>query len=287
MEHETHKEHEREHGTHKPKHEVHHRHRKDNKVGLDKLLIIGFAINILLMLFVLTQLSGLSNKIESLSISGSEIKTGEDTAPQGAQAPTPSPESEPQADLSAIADDDPSIGPDNAKVTVVEFSDFECSYCGAAAGTHEGLVSQFKSRDPTWEAPVPKLKELAEQGKIRLVYRDFPLRFHQNAQKASEAAECADEQGKFWEYHDKIFENQGSIDVASLKKYASDLGLNTAKFNECLDSGKMADEVTKDLNDGAKLGVSGTPAFFINGKLISGAQSFSAFKSIIDQELAK
>ena len=185
------------------------------------------------------------------------------------------------------ADDDPFLGPENAKVTVIEFSDFECSYCAAAMGTHDQLIAQFKARDPSWEAAVPKLKELAEQGKIKFVYRDYPLGFHQNAQKAAEAAECADEQGKFWEMHDKIFEDISSIGVANLKQFAKDIGLNSAEFDACLDSGQMASEVKKDLADGIAAGVSGTPAFFINGQLGSGAQPFSVFEQIIEEELAK
>ncbi|MDP3026471.1 MAG: DsbA family protein, partial [Nanoarchaeota archaeon] len=104
-------------------------------------------------------------------------------------------------------------------------------------------------------------------------------------QKAAEASECAHEQDKFWEYHDKLFENQNALTVEDLKKYASDLKLDTIKFNDCLDSGKYESEVQKDLSDGQKYGVSGTPAFFINGKLISGAQPFSVFQQIIEEEL--
>ncbi|SRR3989339_1828609 len=186
-----------------------------------------------------------------------------------------------EAEIKLTADDDPYLGPKDAKVVVIEFSDFECPYCGAADGTHAGLIAQFKQRDPSWEASVPKLRELAKAGKIKFVYRDFPLSGHKNALKSAEASECADEQGKYWEYHDKLFENQAALSVDNLKQYAKDLGLDTAKFNECLDSGKMKAEVMKDMDDGEKAGVSGTPAFFINGKLISGAAPFSDFEPII------
>ena len=110
--------------------------------------------------------------------------------------------------------------------------------------------------------------------------------FHQNSQKAAEAAECADEQGQFWEYHDLLFANQESLDIGSLKQYAADLNLDITAFKECLDSGKYSDEVRKDFLDGQAAGVSGTPAFFINGKQLSGAQPLSAFQAIIDEELA-
>lgn len=182
--------------------------------------------------------------------------------------------------------DDPIIGPETAKVTIVEFSDFQCPYCAAATGDQAALIAQFRTRDPSWEAPVPKLKELADQGKIRFVFRHFPLSGHQYAQKAAEAAECAKEQGKFWEYHDTLFKNQNALTVPALKGYAGDLGLDQAAFDSCLDEGKKAASVKADLADGSKLGVDGTPAFFVNDKLVSGAQSFSAFEQMIDPIIA-
>ena len=120
---------------------------------------------------------------------------------------------------------------------------------------------------------------------------------HPNAQKAAEATECADDQGKFWEYHDMLFANQSAIDVASLKSYAAQLGLDTATFDQCLDAGEKTAEVQKDQQDGTSYGVQGTPAFFINGRLVSGAIPFAdyqdkngvtqpGFKSIIDAALA-
>lgn len=204
-------------------------------------------------------------------------KDGKYLFPQGIdleeepQAPAPS--SQPSVPstggrLDVSVDDDPSIGPEDAPVTIVEFSDYQCPFCARAEPTIEQVLKEY-------------------EGKVRLVYRDFPLSFHQNAQKAAEATECADEQGKFWEYHDKLFENQDALDVNNLKQYAKDLGLDSSKFDNCLDSGKYTEEVQKDLADGQSLGVSGTPAFFINGRLVSGAQPFSAFKQVIDGELAK
>ena len=169
------------------------------------------------------------------------------------------------------ADDDPAKGSKDVPVTVIEFSDFQCPYC-----------ARF------FQQTLPQIEEkYIKTGEVRLVYRDFPLGFHQYAQKAAEASECADEQGKFWQYHDELFENQNALDIASLKKYAEDLSLDTAKFNNCLDSGKMASEVQNDLNEGIKYGVSGTPTFFINGVALVGAQPFGAFEQIIEQELNK
>ena len=124
-------------------------------------------------------------------------------------------------------------------------------------------------------------------GKVKFVYRDFPLSFHPQAQKSAEAAECAGEQGKFFDMHDLLFEKGVQGGVESFKGFAADLGLDTTTFNDCLDSGAMAAEVKKDMADGAAAGVTGTPGFLVNGKLVSGAQPFSAFQAIIDAELAK
>jgi len=119
------------------------------------------------------------------------------------------------------------------------------------------------------------------------VYRHFPLSIHENAQKAAESSECAREQQKFWEYHDTLFENQQALDAASLKKYAADLKLDTKKFNDCLDSGKYEQQIQLDIQEGIAAGVSGTPTFFINGFPLVGAQPFSAFKQVIEQELSE
>jgi len=181
-----------------------------------------------------------------------------------------------QGDLS---DDDPVLGNPDAPVTVVEFSDFQCPFC-------RRLFSDT----------LPQLKEkYVKTGKVKFVYRDFPLAFHPMAQKYAEAGECADEQGKFWQMHDKIFEEQGKqgtgtisgITVDDVKKWAKDLGLDGAGFNNCLDSGKYSEEISKDTSDGQKAGVSGTPATFVNGRLISGAVPFAQFEAAIEEELKK
>lgn len=159
-------------------------------------------------------------------------------------------------------------GATDAKVTIVEFSDFQCPFCGKAQPTIEEVLKNYN-------------------GSVRLVYKHFPLtQIHQYSLKAAEASECTDEQGKFWEYHDILFKNQNALGIADLKKYASQLGLDTTQFNECLDSNKMADRVAKNFEEGQKAGVSGTPAFFINGQKLVGAQPYSAFQSIIDKMLS-
>jgi len=134
------------------------------------------------------------------------------------------------------------------------------------------------------------MREVLEkyEGKVRLVYRDFPLtQIHPQALPAALAAECAHEQGKFWEYHDLLFANQAQLDEASLKDYAAQAGLDTASFDECLSSQKYMQEVEKDYTDGASYGVQGTPAFFVNGVLISGAVPLDVFEQAVNQALAE
>lgn len=180
--------------------------------------------------------------------------------------------------VTVSADDDAYLGKENAPITLIEFSDFECPFC-----------RKF------WKETLPLIKkEYIDTGRARFVYRDFPLSFHQGAAPAAEGAECAREQGKFWELHDKIFEEQekqgqGTIQFTAedVKTWASKIGLNASKFNQCLDSGKYKQEVEKDIADGSAAGVTGTPAIFVNGRLIVGAQPFAAFKVVIDEELKK
>mgnify|MGYP001596113076 FL=1 len=160
-------------------------------------------------------------------------------------------------------------GNPDAPVTIVEFSDFECPFCAAF-----------------YQNTLPQIEEnYIKTGKVKLVFRDFPLPFHANAQKAAEAAECAGEQGKFWEMHNMIFDNQEAIEIVDLKQNGKSFGLDIATFNDCLDLGKYADEVKKDMNDGAVAGVAGTPTFFINGEKVVGAQPFEVFKEVIEMKL--
>ena len=120
---------------------------------------------------------------------------------------------------------------------------------------------------------------------VRIVFRDYPLPNHPFARPAAEAAQCANAQGKFWEYHDKVFENQATLQDERLKQFAVEIGIDPESFNACFDSGEFRDDVEADYRDGERLGVTGTPAFFINGRFISGAQPFEVFKAIIDDEL--
>ena len=165
-----------------------------------------------------------------------------------------------------ITDDDYVKGNKDAKVSIIEYSDFQCPYCGRQKATVDQILADYGDQ-------------------VSYVFRHFPLSFHENAQKAGEAYECAAEQGKFWEMHNKLFENQSDLSVDNYKAWAKELGLNTSIFNDCLDSGKYTDKVKNGLTDGTKYGVQGTPATFINGQLISGAQPYENFKAVIDSLL--
>ncbi len=168
-----------------------------------------------------------------------------------------------------ITSKDHLIGPASAPVTLIEYSDFECPFCAKFFPTTQQVIKEYGN-------------------KVRLVYRHFPLTsIHPLAQKAAEASECASEQGKFWQFHDLVFANQTLLSAEQLKIWGKDLGLNTTKYNDCLDSGKYATRVQADAQEGEQKGVRGTPATFVNGELISGALPFEAMKQIIDAALAK
>ena len=194
------------------------------------------------------------------------------TAPAApaAAAPTPTPAAAPTpaapVDIT-LTTADHIKGTKGAKVVMVEYSDFQCPFCGRAEPTVEQVLKDYA-------------------GKIEFVYRHFPLSFHENARPAALASECANEQGKFWEYHDTLYANQGAETAADLVKYATDLKLDMTKFNDCVKTEKYASVVDGDEAQGGQYGVQGTPAFFINGKLLSGAQPYSAFKQMIDAALA-
>ena len=159
-------------------------------------------------------------------------------------------------------------GEKEAKVVLVEFSDYECPYSKRTQPTVRKVLEEYK-------------------GEILYAFFDYPLPFHKKAMKAHEAARCAGEQGKYAEYSAKVFDNQQNLGVEGLKQYAKDLGLDTDAFDSCLDTGKTAESVKQSVQKGSGVGVSGTPAFFINGIMISGAQPFETFQEIVESELAR
>ncbi len=240
------------------------------EILLSSIMVIVLAVT----LFNNASITSINEKVDMLSASLDGTETGDakeaDAKPTEQEQPSqPSqPTETPRTEVSA--DDDAFKGSADAPVTIIEFSDFQCSFC-----------ARFFSQT------LPQLQtNYIDTGKVKFVFRDFPLGFHAEAQKAAEAAECAGDQGKFWEMHDKLFENYASLNVANMKQWASDLGLDTATFNDCLDSGKYESEVKSDMQDGQNAGISGTPSFFINGIKVVGAQPYSTFQQIIEAELA-
>ena len=159
-------------------------------------------------------------------------------------------------------------GPASAPIEVIEFSDFQCPYCQRANPTVAQVLNTYGDR-------------------IRFVYRHFPLGNHPNAKPAAEASQCAAEQGKFWEYHDALFANPSKLADADLKQRAAELGLDAGKFNACVDTHKYKTHIEADMKAGEEAGVNGTPAFFINGRMITGARPVEAFAEIIDEELGR
>jgi protein-disulfide isomerase len=163
---------------------------------------------------------------------------------------------------------DLSKGPATAPITIIEFSDFECPYCRRAQDTINKVEKKYGD-------------------KVRFVFRHYPLPFHKKAPKASEAAQCAKDQGAFWLYHDALFTKGSKLENAAYKKLAKKLKLNSSQFDRCLDSGSYANRVASDTRDGKTLGITGTPTFFINGIKLVGAVPFTDFTEVIDKELAK
>jgi len=238
-------------------------------------LIIGIVSSLIVVAFFTGYTLGTQNA-QPLVIQ--ENLQSKNTTPQPTQAP-PTEERRIFVSLS----DDPVKGNPNAPVTIVEFSDFQCPFC-----------ARFFAQT------LPQIQEdYIDSGKVKLVYRDFPLEsIHANARAASIAAECADDQGKFWQFHDKLFEGQTQWARASaseaantFKQYATELGLNSDNFNSCFNSTKNLDEINEDLQNGVNYGVTGTPAFFIgNDKdgyvILIGAKPYSEFQQTIDNELS-
>ncbi len=169
--------------------------------------------------------------------------------------------------LNYLPDDDPAKGFLDAKITIVEFADYQDKNSASVEPTLRLILKGYRDR-------------------IRFIYRDFPLPDNEFAKKAAESAECADEQGKFWQMHDKLFKESPNLDIDNLKKYATELKLDGIKFDDCLDSGRYALEVEKDFDDGLKLGITGVPTFFINKKMIRGNKPIEEFKEIIEDELS-
>ena len=219
--------------------------------------------------------------IDSDTLTRSEFQQAISNLESKIESNQPTPQQAPQP-VRISLDDDPIRGDPDAPITIVEFSDFQCPFC---ARFHVQTLPSI-------------IEEYIEEGKVNLVYRDFPIQsIHPNALPAAVAAECANEQGKYWEYHDTLFEKQNSWNrldsnsaIATFSQYASDIELEQEQFDSCLQTGKYLEEVQGDLSDGRDYDVTGTPGFFIGNEdigfvKINGAQPFESFKRIIDAQL--
>ena len=213
----------------------------------------------------------------ALLLSAKEIRVGLERGAvqrvaQATDAPAPPPpqlrQPDPSGDPSPLTiAGSPYEGKKNAPVTIIECSDFQCPFCARFFNDTEKQLRENEIKD----------------GKVKLVFKNFPLPFHQYAEKAAEAAECANKQGKFWQMYDLLFSSGGRLDIDSLKSYAKKIGLDTNKFDHCLDSGETAGIVSSDKAQCAAAGVQGTPTFFINGKMLVGAQPYEQFKNLIGE----
>jgi protein-disulfide isomerase len=197
--------------------------------------------------------------------SSTSLAASSTEASQAAAVQTPQPVTRYQVDDGG----NPAVGPKDAPITIIEFSDYQCPYC------------------LQWNTQVYRRLLQAYPDKIRFVYRDFPLySLHPEAEAAAEAANCAGEQGRYYDYHDKLFSEEFALGADAYIQYARELGLDEAKFQDCLSSHRTKDEVTADYQYAANLGVRSTPTFFINGVAVIGAQPYEVFQQVIDQELS-
>ncbi|MGB8213513.1 MAG: DsbA family protein [Anaerolineales bacterium] len=186
----------------------------------------------------------------------------------GTTQPSGAADTNPARRVTVSTDGQPSIGPSNAPVTIVEFSDYQCPYCQA------------------WFQQVYQPLLASYPNKIRFVYRDLPLPMHPEAVPAAEAADCAGEQGAYWKYHDALFNQQYGLNRAAYEHYAADLGLDAKAFSACLDSNRYLSKIQANASDAASVGLNSTPSFVINGRVLIGALPLADFKAVIDEELA-
>ena len=227
----------------------------------------------------------------AILLKGSSAPTSKNTGTTGNGIPVTT------TTLAPVGTKDRTLGNPQAKVTLVMYEDFQCPFCGAVAGSESSasLIQSLKQRDPTWTPFIPGIiNDYVKNGSVQFVYRDWAFLGPESI-KASEAADCAGDQSKFWEFHDYLYahqsgENQGNFSDPKLKSFAKDLGLNTTDFDKCLDSGKYTQAVADSRTEGTTAGVTGTPKGFIlkDGKVvgtIDGAESYTTVKTKIETAL--
>lgn len=236
---------------------------KKNHFVLRVILWSTVIVILALILFFASRVNDYVQQVRTDSVDLSQFEKGGITA-LTTENPIPN------IDNSFVANvtDDPSVGPEDAVLTIVAFEDFECPFCGQVFPTFTKIINKYSNR-------------------VRFVYRDFPLSdIHASAQVAAEAGQCANAQGQFWPYHDLLFQNQDNLASDDLMRYAAQLKLDTVAFDNCLRSGEYTSEVQADFNDGLKAGVTGTPTFFFNGNRVAGVITENGFEQIINHFLS-
>jgi protein-disulfide isomerase len=237
--------------------------KNNSKNSSQNFLAISILISALLISgSILYSKNGASNQAKNIKQDNPQLaQIGQNLAPTPANL----------SEVLKITKDDVILGDPNAPITMIEYSDYQCPFCKRFFDESEVILR----------------KEYIETGKVKMIYRDFPLPGNPYAMPAAEAANCAKDQGKFWAYHDLIFKNQNNLATIDYLKLAEELKMNVQEFKNCLDSNKYTQKIQNDYNLGSSIGVNGTPTFFINGKQVVGAQPYSVFKNIIEQELNK
>jgi protein-disulfide isomerase len=225
-------------------------------------LIVGACI-VAAGLLIRSSLDGATQQLADLSAAVGELQLADEPVPA---RPAARARPDPSRRYSIDTEGAPHKGSDGAKVTIVEFSDFQCPFCARVAPTLERIEQEFGDD-------------------VRIVFKHLPLRMHSKAPAAHAAAEAAHRQGKFWEMHDRIFENQGEMSPEKYEEYAREMGLDLERFKTDVASTEVKKKIDDDTAEASRVGVTGTPGFFINGRFLSGAQPFEAFKTLIDAEL--
>lgn len=232
--------------------------------GVAVLSTAGLIITLIMLLGDgKTQTASNTQNTNTGQVAGATDPTNTQPTQQQPTEPTANPDA-----IRPIGDDDHVRGAADAAVTLMEYSDFECPYCGQFAPSVEQLLAEFPDD-------------------VRVVYRHFPLSFHPEAQPAAIASECAADQGKFWEYHDQLFANQALLATDYYPQLAGELGLDVTAFNDCVtnQANEKLERIQQDYTEGATAGVTGTPATFINDQLVSGAQPYASLKAAVEAAL--
>jgi len=252
--------------------------------SLKKILVIAAVVIVIIIIGAVIFSKG--DETAEPQVEGVAVEKQEEAVPEQIPEAT---QAEQQVDLSSLAvtAEDNVKGDANAPLTIVLYDDFECPFCGAFEGTNQEVMDMLQQRSPGWEAVMPNLiRDYIDTGKVKLVYRHFPLSFHQNALPAAEATECAGAQDKFWEMHDGIFAINGEdLTLEKFAQMAKDLNLDMDKYNTCMDNHETVGKIQADMQSAQAVGVNGTPGVYIGDELVSGAVPYSDFKAIVEAKL--